>query len=106
MGGKSKMETKKLIGILLMISLIVGTGIVVAHGNENNNEDESDITGMMSMMNNMDNEMMESMMGNMDEESMEAMYGMMEEMMDNEEFRDEMLEHMKACPMMKRHASE
>ena len=93
------MQTKILIGILLIISLIAGIGIAIAHGtNTNNNDNASNsIEGMeemmKSMMNNEDGNMpMIGMMSNMDEESME-------QMMDDEEMRGEMLEHMKSCPM-------
>lgn len=91
------METKILIGILLIASLIIGIGIVVAHGNENKDDSETEV--MHNDMGEM-HEIMESMMGGMHEEMMEEM----EEIMNNELLREEMLEHMKDCPMMKPYA--
>ena len=114
---KFKMDTKILIGILLLIG-IIGVGIAVAHGNNKNSDDSgmSDMAEMMEeMMNGNDSgNMMGMMMGNMEqmhEETSESkdsdgaqksMISDMEEIMDDEEFREEMLEHTESCPMMKR----
>jgi hypothetical protein len=76
------METKILIGIVLITTLIVSIGIVVARGTSGNENEDT----MEGMMNDMDEDMIEEM----------------EKMMEDEEFRDEMLEHMGDCPMMKR----
>ena len=102
------MQTKILIGILLIISLIVGIGIVFAHGNgESESNTSNSMEEMMeSMMDDEDGDMpmrgMMGMMSNIDEESMEEM---MESMMDDEEMKKEMLEHLENCPMMKRFGS-
>jgi len=96
------MDTKILISILIAISLIVGIGFVVAHGTDTNDNDASyNMEEMSEMMDMMDESgMMGMMMENMDE-----MHEQMEEMMSDEGMREEMLEHMKNCPMMKRFGS-
>lgn len=91
------MERKILFGIIAIV-LIAGIGIVVAH-TTSDNEDERVMSGMEEMMDSEDMTGMMSMMNNMD---MNEMNEMMEEMMNDEEFREEMIEHMKDCPMMKR----
>ena len=98
------MQTKILIGILLVISLIIGIGIVFAHGTGSTDENEM-VKMMGNMMSNgiMDDRNM-GMMGN--ESSMTEMHEMMEEMMNDDEMREEMREHMESCPMMKRFNSQ
>lgn len=96
------METKILIGIIAVV-LIAGIGIVVAHTtSESENEDERVMSGMQGMVDSEDMKGMMSMMNSMNTDDMNEMHEMMEEMMNDEEFREEMLEHMKDCPMMKR----
>ncbi len=69
------METKILVGVLLAIGLIgsIGIGIGEAHGADESEQDDYD-------------NIMAEMMG---------------EMMNDEDFRNEMIEHMEGCPMMK-----
>lgn len=95
---KTKKSINLLIGSLLIAGLVIGIGIVMAHGNGDKNDNEAE--AMHSSMGEM-HEMMESMMGSMNEQMM----GNMDEMMEDEEFREEMLEHMKDCPMMKKNSS-
>lgn len=99
-----KKETKILMGILLVIVLVTSIGIVIAHGTEERGytggmrdmEEMMDNGNMMSEM--MTNGEMENMMHNGEmSEMMEEHMAEMGNMMDDED----MLEHMKDCPMMK-----
>lgn len=87
------MKAKILTGILLTIGLIASIGITEAHGNENKSGHTmiESVEGETSV----DMPMMDEMMTGMQEETIKEM----QEMMNNEEFRNEMVEHMKNCPV-------
>ncbi len=84
-------NTKILIGILLVA--IIGIGFVTAH--RINPSEEKKITNNMMTKERM------HMIGDMD-----MMHNSMDVMMNNEELRKEMIEHMKTCPMMRSSLNE